>query len=180
MGLFDRRRLDRPSETVHDARSPVVGRPQPSRRIVQGRPGASGRHGRDQDDPWTRAQSLDGRISSELTPTERQLVGFAELRNEVNNGGFNQFFFNSGGDWALDALSAAEAVNLDVLAGLLRRALAVLGEPYPVDRLRRQDVLLKLDGEREGLLQVLDGDYYQLEVDLDLDAAMQRLAEACQ
>ena len=47
------------------------------------------------------------------TPAIRQLYAMNLLSNEVDNGGFSQFFYNGGGVWLDDAISGFEAAGLD-------------------------------------------------------------------
>jgi Domain of unknown function (DUF4375) len=44
---------------------------------------------------WVRYEGLALRDWQSLSEPERLLVAFGELRAEVNNGGFDQYFFNS-------------------------------------------------------------------------------------
>jgi hypothetical protein len=47
------------------------------------------------------------------TPAIRQLYAMNLLSNEVDNGGFSQFFYNGGGVWLDDAIAGFEAAGLD-------------------------------------------------------------------
>jgi hypothetical protein len=70
----------------------------------------------------------------------RGLVG--RLEGEVNNGGFDQFFFNSAGDRAADSIEALEAIGAHKTADIVRRACARFpGGMPPADRFARQEVL---------------------------------------
>jgi hypothetical protein len=51
----------------------------------------------------------------------------------------------------------------------------LLGDKYPIDRDIRQQVLIELGDEANGALNALDVEYFELEVRLDLDAAMNAL-----
>jgi len=90
------------------------------------------------------------------------------LRAEVNNGGFDQYFFNSAGDLVADAVEAAEAVGVTELASLIRRGLDLLNVQDPADRAARQDALSNLDPEE---FADIDDDYYALEASADLDSS---------
>ena len=80
---------------------------------------------------------------------EPHLVAFGRLRAEINNGGFSQYFFNSSGDSAPDALAAAGAMGATEVAALLGRAMALLGDPYPLARASRQQRLEELEDMAE-------------------------------
>ena len=73
-------------------------------------------------------QALQAKAS--LTPAERVVVAVEALEREVNNGGYNQFFFNSSAEhvpYIVDALTAAGCPNV---AAITAEAIAVLG-PQP-------------------------------------------------
>ena len=123
---------------------------------------------------WDRYDRLASRELSTLVHVERRLVALGGLRTEVNNGGFDQYFFNTAGDLAPDALRAAEEVAAD-LAGLLQRAMRLLGDSYPTDRDLRQTVLSELGDEADEALSALDMENFEMEVRVDLDAAMDAL-----
>ena len=125
-------------------------------------------------DPWTIYESLSAKDWSSLSGPARQLVALGELRTEVNNGGFHQYFFNSGGDLAREALQASSDLDLESLRALIQQALDLLQGRYTNDREARQDVLDHLDNESE--FEPLDTAFYAIEESIDLDAAMAALA----
>jgi len=66
----------------------------------------------------------------------------AKLEAEVNNGGFDQFFFNSAGDDAAQTIEALEAIGAHATAAIVRRACSKFpGGMPPVDRNARQELL---------------------------------------
>jgi hypothetical protein len=77
----------------------------------------------------------------ELTPEEaRRLID--RLEAEVNNGGFDQYFFNSSGDEASAVIEALETVGASKTARIVRKACARFpGGMPPSDRNERQDAL---------------------------------------
>jgi hypothetical protein len=125
-------------------------------------------------DPWAIYETLSAKDWSSLSEPARQLVAFGELRTEVNNGGFHQYFFNSGGDLAREALQASGDLSLESLHALIQQALDLLQGRYTNDREARQNVLDQLDNESE--FEPLDAAFYAIEESIDLDAAMAALA----
>jgi hypothetical protein len=108
------------------------------------------------------------------------VVAFGELRGEVNNGGFNQYFFNSGGDHVSWAIEAARAALCTDLASLVERAIDAVGNaPYLSDWNDRRNRVLELSDKANDHLDALDDQYAQLEISTDLDAAMRALAADC-
>lgn len=67
--------------------------------------------------------------------------------SEVCNGGLHQFFFNSTGVLAPEAVAGFRAIGMPQTAALVAEAMASLGSPYPRDREERQDALDALDPE---------------------------------
>jgi|HubBroStandDraft_4_1064222.scaffolds.fasta_scaffold92213_4 hypothetical protein len=49
-------------------------------------------------DPWAAFEHVSHADPTRLTQADRQLLALGGLRDEVNNGGFHQYFFNSAGD----------------------------------------------------------------------------------
>ena len=72
----------------------------------------------------------------------QEVVEAAE--DEINNGGFHQFFYNNAGDSTEDTIQALEAIGASKTAEIVRRAAAMFpGGMPPKDRLARQNVLLE-------------------------------------
>ncbi len=72
-------------------------------------------------------------------------------QSEICNGGFQQFFFNSTGVLAPEAVEAYEAVGMPRLAATVHEAAALMGTPYP----RERDVrigLLEAEGSNDAIL----------------------------
>jgi hypothetical protein len=65
-------------------------------------------------------------------------------QSEVCNGGLEQFFFNSTGLLAPEALEGFRAISTTELAKALGAAMNQFGSPYPRDRAARQKYLSKL------------------------------------
>jgi Domain of unknown function (DUF4375) len=69
-------------------------------------------------------------------------------RSEVCNGGLHQFFSNSTGLLAPEALEGFRAIGLTELAEVLATAMKIFGSPYPRDRADRHEVLASRQGGR--------------------------------
>ncbi|MCX2740256.1 DMP19 family protein [Pontibacter anaerobius] len=61
---------------------------------------------------------------SKLTEPQKVLLFVENVEREVNNGGFNQFFWNSSGDYAHESLAALEVIGAKKTADIIRRAIA--------------------------------------------------------
>lgn len=67
--------------------------------------------------------------------------------SEVYNGGFHQFFCNDTGVLAPEAVAGFEAVGMPRTAAVVAEAMARVGDPYPRDRERRQNMFCVLDAD---------------------------------
>ena len=78
-------------------------------------------------------------------------------QSEVCNGGFNQFFANSTGVLAPEAIEGFKAIGQDFVANLIQQACSLFGEPFPRERLLRQSKLEAID---LALLKSLNQKFY--------------------
>lgn len=113
----------------------------------------------------------------DLSPSERRLVALGELRADVNNGGFDQYFLNSAGDLVMEALDGAVSVGAGELASLIQRALDILDVNDPGDRDAREERLMTIDQEE---FEALDQEYYAIEETTDLDEVMRQVLRSNQ
>ena len=65
---------------------------------------------------------------SNLNDKEKVFMSMALLEQEVNNGGFDQYFFNLGGIYNDILVSSAEAIKAYDIAKICKKALAVYAE----------------------------------------------------
>ncbi len=102
-----------------------------------------------------------------LTEAENVFGCVNGLNIEVYNGGFDQYFYNSAGDFAQDAPAAFGAIGADHTAGIISKACSVFpdGKP-PRDWEERQLLLLDIGEEAEQLLDELDDEFYAYKDDL--------------
>ena len=102
-----------------------------------------------------------------LTQKEQVFFCVWSIEAEVNNGGFNQYFFNSAGDHASETVEALRAIGAEHTASLLERAIAVFGAGGPSsERDRRQDQLERLSEEQRAELSELDDAFFAYEDNL--------------
>jgi hypothetical protein len=64
-------------------------------------------------------------ILSTLPPAIQYVYSTALLEGEVESGGFNQYFYNSSSDYALEALQGYQVIGAREHARLLRHAIAI-------------------------------------------------------
>ena len=85
-----------------------------------------------------------------LSPARRVLVCVWGACGEIDNGGFDQFFFNTSGDWALDTAEAFRAISAPELADLVARAVREFPDGNPsrdLDTRREQLDRLPLESQ---------------------------------
>jgi hypothetical protein len=68
---------------------------------------------------------------SKLSTAEKTIYTVWWLEAEVNNGGFDQYFFNSAGDNARDVPEAFSRIGAPQTAALVRKAIALFPPPGP-------------------------------------------------
>jgi hypothetical protein len=80
-------------------------------------------------------------------------------QSEVCNGGFDQFFWNSTGVLAPEAVEGFQEIGQTQIAGLVLKAMKLFGDDYPRDRAERQ---LRLTEVSKSSLDSLDQMFYAL------------------
>lgn len=87
-----------------------------------------------------------------LRPAEQVVYCVDGLEREVNNGGFEQFFLNSPGDYAAETEAALRTMGAAHTAGLLEQAMSVFpGGPAPDQDTRGEQVDALSEEARESL-----------------------------
>jgi len=99
-----------------------------------------------------------------LTEREKMVYTLWWFEGELNNGGFHQYFFNSSGDHANQALTFLENIGAVQVSRLLKEAIkTAFGDLAPVERSERQE-LLDIDEEKKmEQLDQLDQVFYEID-----------------
>lgn len=104
-----------------------------------------------------------------LNKFEKNVIYIDLLEAQVNNGGFDQYFFNSSGKYAHEALIALEEINAPKMASLLREAISIFpNSPIPKDTGDRRELM---DGLPDSILNKwdkLDEQFYKYPDDLTM------------
>jgi len=82
-----------------------------------------------------------------LSDAEQVFVTIWELEAEVNNGGFSQYYWNSAGDHAEQAVTSLETIGAPKMADIVRQANAVFLDGPPEDQERRIEFLEALEAD---------------------------------
>lgn len=102
-----------------------------------------------------------------LSAPERTFFITQSLEMEVNNGGFSQFFYNTGGDFSSEVAAAFNAIGADKTAAICQQAIAAFGQELPADRETRLAMLNACESdELDAALEACDNAFYEYQDDL--------------
>lgn len=108
-----------------------------------------------------------GTQMDKLTDPQKNFYYIESLAREVHNGGFAQFFENSDGEFAHEALEALRIIGAQYTAELVQKALALWPKgKVPKDRIEREELLEKMGEKIFDEWDKLDQKFYTLKEDL--------------
>lgn len=117
---------------------------------------------------WVGRKSDYGKNMDILTHEEQTFLICHLLEEEVNNGGFSQYLFNSAGNHANRAAASMEEIGAHKTAEICRRAIGAFQRNIPTDRTQRQEFLDEyLTDEVDAILCKCDDRFYQCPDDLE-------------
>lgn len=102
--------------------------------------------------------------------TEEQKIFFynQSLEREINNGGFNQYFLNSSGDFAHQTVQSLQTIGANKTADILQNAIALFpGKITPQDRTERLEILEQIEEMADPIWENLDQQFFAYEDDLN-------------
>lgn len=109
-----------------------------------------------------------------LTKAEKHILAVEILNNEVNNGGFTQYYFNSSGDQWVDTLAGLDAIGAAKHKDLMLRTLSFFPDKTPsTSRNDRSEQLAKIVRRKEDPFHDEDSAWYKLKEE-NLDKLMLR------
>lgn len=95
-----------------------------------------------------------------LSPSCQALYLLDLMDREVQNGGFDQFFYNASGQFCVETCKALEETGATVMLSLLERACTVFPDGIvPKDELERRTLLCGLTKDAENFLSELDDEF---------------------
>lgn len=99
----------------------------------------------------------------ESAPNAARLLFAAHwCQSEVRNGGFKQFFMNSTGVLAPEAIEAFQKIDMPKLAQVIQDAVSLLGSPYPRAKSVRARILRgSIKVEISAKLEALEDDFFR-------------------
>jgi len=112
------------------------------------------------------AEKLAAHGFDSLSPTERIVHCVWWLEAEVNNGGFDQYFFNSAGNLYAETCDALTIIGAHKTRKLLESAAAVVSPAAPSTNRAERNSLQASSDEAAEQLDDLDRKFYSYEDDL--------------
>lgn len=90
------------------------------------------------------------------------------LEREINNGGFNQFYFNSSGDFAHETIDSLMAIGAYKTAEIVKKANEQFPDnKVPKDRTQRQEILDQIEDQAKEFWDELDQMFFAYKDDLN-------------
>ena len=107
------------------------------------------------------------RGTSALDHNELVLLSVWFLEAEVNNGGFNQYYWNSAGELAAETVNSLKEIGAHETASIVEAANSNFPNSLPPkNREERQDILEELENSGTLKLDSLDNEFYEYPCDL--------------
>lgn len=103
-----------------------------------------------------------------LTEPQKYFYYNQVLEREINNGGFNQYFINSSGDFAHETLLSLRAIGANTTADILQTAIDQFPDKkVPADRDERIIIVESIEEIANQVWEELDQKYFEYQDDLN-------------
>jgi len=103
-----------------------------------------------------------------LTDPQKNFYYNQNLEREINNGGFNQFYLNSSGDFAPETIDSLRLIGANKTAMIVERANNQFPDKkIPKDRAARQEILAQIEDKANEIWEELDQKFFAYEDDLN-------------
>jgi len=118
---------------------------------------------------WVSEKCEYGEKIEKLSAEEKIFFLNQELETQVNNGGFHQYFFNSGGNFACETVDALTTIGAKQTSEILKKAMDAFGCEIPKNWDDRQGLLITkgMDIDFENTLNDCDDEFYVYKEDLN-------------
>jgi hypothetical protein len=114
---------------------------------------------------WKKTEPYDD--FENLNEAEKTFLYIGMLEAEINNGGFDQYFFNSSGDYANEALEALKKIGAFKTAKIVEEAYRYFPEnPMPKDNEKRRELLENINEQTSEKWTQLEDKFYLYEENL--------------
>ena len=103
-----------------------------------------------------------------LTEEQKNFFFNQNLEREINNGGFNQYFYNSSSDFAHETINSLKIIGANKTANILQKAIDQFPDKtVPRNRTERQEILEKIEETVSEIFEELDEKFFVYEDDLN-------------
>jgi hypothetical protein len=103
-----------------------------------------------------------------LTEQQKNFYYNQNLEREVNNGGFNQYFLNSSGNFAHETINSLKTIKADKTAEILQKAIDLFpNKTVPKNRIERQELIEKIEETSNPIWDELDQKFFVYEDNLN-------------
>ena len=126
-------------------------------------------------DAWALEAGIDATTKAHtagwesLTEIERIFCVVNDIEREVYNGGFDQFFYNSSGDFSMYAVEYLVKLGAMDTAKIVQKALSFFPNSKPeADQEKRWEQLRKIETKAASSWEELDNKFYDLEENRNL------------
>ncbi len=112
-------------------------------------------------DTYLNEKSKYGEEMEKLNSSQRVLLIIENLEREINNGGFDQFYWNSSGDYAMETINALKQIGANKTAEIVKKANDKFPNGIvPENRDKRGEILEKISEESSEYWNNLDTKFY--------------------
>jgi Domain of unknown function (DUF4375) len=102
-----------------------------------------------------------------LTAAQKTFYFNQYLEKEINNGGFNQYFYNSSGDFSHQTIISLRQINAIKTAEILQLAIDQFPNSIvPKDRSERQEILEQIEEKADEVWEQLENSFLEYEDNL--------------
>lgn len=117
---------------------------------------------------YINALCSNGDKIDKLTGPQQNLYFNQCLEAEINNGGFNQYFFNSSGSYANETLHSLKAIGANKTADILLSAINQFpNATVPKNTIERHNILEQIEDDADKVFEELDNLFYAYSEDLN-------------
>lgn len=118
-------------------------------------------------DTYLNSKSEYGENIEKLNPSQKTFLFVENLEREINNGGFNQYYFNSSGDFSQETVNALLEIGAEKTAEIVKKANSEFKSGFvPKNRTERQIELELFEKKAEENWNKCDSEFYEYKDDL--------------
>jgi len=103
-----------------------------------------------------------------LNEIEKTFICVWSLQGEVDNGGFDQWLFNSSGNWALETILGLHRIGAEATAKMVEKVISLFpGGPPPKDIDKRREIMESIPEKTSAIWNEIDDQFYKNNDDIE-------------